>query len=321
MQRPGKLPPLPALRCFEAAARLGSISAAADELHVTHSAVSQQIKSLEEFFGLKLFGRSGRAVVLTTAGQELALGANEALNSLARTTTMVRRRTNPKRMTVTCLPSFAACWLTPRIASFMELVPDVEINLISSSHVLDMTRDGIDVAIRWGFGGYEGVEASLLLHDELLPVAQPEYLQEHNVRTPEDLVRCALLRSDGESWQPWFERAGLDWPEPEKGLFFNDATLPLRWAEEGRGVALTRRSLADESLRKKRLIAPFDVTLPTLRSYWFVTPSGNTQSALLQSFRDWMFAEASHCAASLGPALDPWDDRKTWRPLDDTIRP
>ena len=150
MQRPGKLPPLPALRAFEVAARLGSVSAAAAELSVTHSAVSQQIKSLEDALGVSLFGRSGRKVALTAAGQELALGANEALCALAKTVNLVRQRANPHRLTVTTLPSFAARWLTPRMGRFMELEPRVEINLISTNVVLDFARDGIDLAIRFG---------------------------------------------------------------------------------------------------------------------------------------------------------------------------
>jgi LysR family glycine cleavage system transcriptional activator len=133
MQPPGKLPPLSALRAFEVAARLGSVTAAADELHVTHSAVSQQIKSLENSLGVKLFSRSGRHVVLTAAGRELAIGANEALCALARTTKQVRQRANPRRLTVTTIPSFAACWLTPRISRFLEQVPDAELNILSTS--------------------------------------------------------------------------------------------------------------------------------------------------------------------------------------------
>jgi len=320
MQRPGKLPPLPALRCFEAAARLGSMSAAADELHVTHGAVSQQIKALEGFFGLKLFARAGRAVVLTTAGRELALGANEALNLVARTTIQVRQRANPNRLTVTTLPSFAACWLTPRISRFIALEPDAEINLISTTQLMDMTRDGVDIAIRWGFGGYEGLDSTLLMHDEMLPVATPAYLAAHAVRKPEDLAACALVRSDGEFWLPWFQRAGLDWAEPDKGVFFNDAALALRWAEEGRGVALTRRSLADELLRKGVLQAPFEVTLPMQRAYWYVTPQNASPTPLLQRFRSWLFDEATLGTTAPHATTGAWDDRGTHQ-LPDACHP
>jgi len=181
MKQPGKLPSLPALRVFEAAARLGSISAAATELHVTHSAVSQQVKSLEDSLGVRLFGRSGRNVVLTSAGRELALGTNEALYALAQTTHLVRQRANPNRLTVTTSPSFAACWLTPRIGRFIDSEPGIVINLISTGEVLDFARDGVDVAIRWSVGPDETLDSTLFMHDEMLVVASPGYLKTHTV--------------------------------------------------------------------------------------------------------------------------------------------
>ena len=297
MKQPGRIPPLPALRVFEAAARLGSISVAAEELHVTHSAVSQQIKSLEDALGVKLFGKSGRNVVLTSAGRELALGANEALCAIARTTHLVRQRANPNRLTVTTLPSFAACWLTPRIGRFIELEPDVEINLISTCAILDFARDGVDAAIRWTATADETLNSTALMYDEMLVVASPSYLQSRTLKTPSDLANCALLRADDESWAPWFARAGLDWQEPDKGLFFNDSSLALRWAEHGRGVVLTRRSLADESLRNGTLIQLFDITVPGERTYWFVTPKNVEPTALLQRFRQWVFSEAHEGSA------------------------
>lgn len=297
MMRPGKLPPLPALRVFEAAARLGSISAAADELNVTHSAVSQQVKSLEQTLGVKLFGRAGRSVVLTAAGHELATGANEALCAIARTAHLVRQRANPNRLTVTTLPSFAACWLTPRIGRFIELEPGVEFKLISSCEVLDFARDGVDAAIRWSAAADATQHAAHLMDDEMLVVASPDYLRSRRIETPSDLAACVLLRADDESWTPWFARAGLDWPEPDKGLFFNDSALALRWAEDGRGVVLTRRSLADEVLRRGALVQVFDITVAVDRAYWFVTPKGVEPTPLLRRFRDWVFSEARDGAA------------------------
>jgi len=299
MKRPGKIPPLPALRVFEAAARLGSISAAADELFVTHSAVSQQVKSLENMLGVKLFGRSGRNVVLTSAGRELALGANEALCAIARTTQLVRQRANPNRLTVTTIPSLAACWLTPRIGRFIEQEPGVVINLLSTGEVLDFTRDGIDVAIRWSVSPDETLDTALLMRDEMLVVASPRYLETHRLSTPSDLADCSLLRAEDESWAPWFVQAGLDWQEPDKGLFFDDSALALRWAENGHGVILTRRILADEALRNSSLVQIFDITIPVERAYWFVTPKGVEPTPLLQRFRQWVFDEVQDGVARM----------------------
>ena len=293
MKSPGKLPPLPALRAFEAAARLGSVTAAAEELHVTHSAVSQQIKGLEAALGVKLFARSGRRIVLTVAGRELALGANEALCAIARTTQQVRQRANPRRLTVTTIPSFAACWLTPKISRFLEAMPEVELNIVSTSTPLDYVREGIDVGIRFGAGQYDGLDATRLMGDETLLVASPRYLAQHLLQTPADLAQCRLVRSTGETWTQWFAHAGLDWPEPETGLFFDDFALALTWAENGNGIALTRRSLADEALRKGTLVQIFDITLPDERQYWLVTPSGIEPTPVLTHFKTWLLREAS----------------------------
>ncbi|MFT3847396.1 MAG: LysR substrate-binding domain-containing protein [Propionivibrio sp.] len=300
MKMPGKLPPLAPLRAFEAVARLGSVSAAADEMFVTHSAVSQQIKALEEALGVKLLSRAGRGIALTVAGRELAAGANEALCALAQTASQVRRRANPNRLTVTTLPSFAACWLTPRISRFLEEAPDAQINIVPTSNLLDYAREGIDVGIRFGLSGaVDGLDATLLMRDEMLVVASPAYLARHRIDKPADLAGCTLLRTEGdawsragESWSSWFARVGLEGGEPEKGLFFFDFGLALAWAENGHGVALTRRSLADESLRSGRLVHILDVTLPDARSYWFATQQGIELTPLVRQFRDWTFKEA-----------------------------
>ena len=310
MKMPGKLPPLNLLRAFEAVARLGSVSAAANELYVTHSAVSQQIKALEESLGVKLLNRVGRGVALTVAGRELAAGANEALCALAQTASQVRRRANPNRLTITTLPSFAACWLTPRISRFLDQAPEAQINIVPTSNLLDYAREGIDVGIRFGLrGDGEGLVAERLMSDEMLVVASPAYLAKHRVDKAQDLAGCTLLRSDGEgwsrlgeTWSDWFKAAGLDWGEPESGLFFFDFALALTWAENGHGVALTRRSLADEALREGRLRHILDVTLPDERAYWFATQQGIELTPLVSQFRAWMFEEAAAMNLATSPA-------------------
>ena len=298
MNPPGRLPPLAALRVFEAAARRGSVTAAADELHVTHSAVSQQIKGLENSLGVKLFSRSGRHVVLTAAGRELAIGANEALCAIGRTTTQVRQRANPRRLTVTTIPSFAACWLTPRISRFLEQAPEAELNILSTSTPLDYLREGIDAGIRFGSGHYDTLDAELLMGDEILAVASPEYVAGNAILAPDDFARCRLIRSSDDSWAAWFARAGLDRPDPDAGLFFDDFALALTWAQNGQGITLTRRSLADESLRQGTLVQLFDIALPDERKYWFVTPQGIEATPLLEKFKAWVFAEASRSPSS-----------------------
>jgi len=173
MDAPAKLPPLGMLRVFEAAARLGSFSAAAEELHVTHSAVSHQIRALEEQLGFALFHREGRGVQLTLVGLELAARVNRALCDIGSAVALLRQRANPRRLTVTTMPSFAARWLAPRLGSFIEQEPDIELNIVTTSAVLDFARDGVDIAIRFGFGEYAGQQVELLMRDEMLVVASP----------------------------------------------------------------------------------------------------------------------------------------------------
>ncbi|KAF7600460.1 MAG: XRE family transcriptional regulator [Candidatus Dactylopiibacterium carminicum] len=307
METPVRLPPLSMLKVFEAAARQGGFSLAAKELQVTHSAVSHQIRALEDLLGFALFHRSGRGVQLTPAGLELATKLNDVLCDLGRTLTRLSQRTNPRRLTVTTMPSFAARWLAPRVGEFIEQEPGIELNILTTSEVLDFARDGVDVAIRFGFGEYPGQRADLLMRDEMLVVAAPGLLQGHPPIVPEALRDWSLLRSDGEFWRAWFERAGLDWPEPRGGLFFNDSALVLQAAIDGRGIALTRRSLCQQELDNGRLIQVFTETLPNARAYWYVTPGGVQESALAARFRAWVFAQAAACP----PVADgiPVDDR------------
>lgn len=293
MDKPSRLPPLGMLRIFEAAARSQSFTAAARELNVTHSAVSHQIRGLEEQLGFALFHREGRGVQLTVLGQEFALRVNRALCDMGLSLTQLLQRANPNLLTVTTMPSFAACWLGPRIGDFLENHPQAEFNLISTTTVLDFARDGVDIAIRFGFGDYPAQDAGLLMRDEMLVVGSPTLIGDHPPKDPADLARWPLLRSDGEFWKGWFARAGLDWPEPEGGLFINDSSLVLQAARAGHGIALSRRSLCQMDLDAGHLQQLFALTLPNSRAYWFVTPAGIEHSALARDFRTWIFAEAA----------------------------
>lgn len=295
MDKPARLPPLGMLRVFEAAARLGSFSAAASELSVTHSAVSHQIRALEAQLGFALFLREGRGVQLTPLGQELARQVNASLCDIGRNLALLRQRANPRRLTVSTMPSFASRWLGPRIGSFLDQEPDIEFNVISTAEVLDFARDGVDVAIRFGFGDYPGQQAEFLMGDEMLVVASPSLLAGRKLQKPEELRDWPLLRSDGEFWRGWFERAGLDWPEPQGGLYINDSALVLQAALDGRGIALSRRSLCQLELDAGRLQQLFPLTLPNSRAYWFVTPKGPDISPLTRRFHAWIFAEAARC--------------------------
>lgn len=322
MDAPGKLPPLPALRTFEAAARLLSYSRAADELHVTHGAVSHQIRALEEQLGLALFARQGRAMTLTPAGAELLHATNAALRQIADALAAIRRQRNPNRLSVSVMPSFAGRWLAPRLAAFLDANPGCELNVLSSDAITDFARDGTDLAIRWGFGGYAGVHCEPFMDDVMFPVLSPHFTGAVP-REPAALAGLPLLRSVGEDWLPWFRAAGLDWDEPASGLALNDSGLVVQAAIDGQGIALARRSLALRALREGRLLKPFDIEVPLHYSphqglppavgldadgrprrwaYWLVMPQRRADSPLRERFIAWLRAEA---AADLAPRTGP----------------
>lgn len=326
MDAPGKLPPLPALRSFEAAARLSSFSRAADELHVTHGAISHQIRALEAQLGLALFARNGRGPTLTPAGEALLQATNAALRQIADAVAGLRRDAHPHRLSVSVMPSFAGRWLAPRLAGFLDANPGCELNVLSSDAITDFARDGTDLAIRWGFGGYSGVHSELLMDDVLFPVVSPHFAG-GVPRTPAALAGLPLLRSVGEDWLPWFRAAALDWPEPSSGLALSDSGLLVQAAIDGQGVALARRSLAARALREGRLVKPFDIEVPLLYRpgqgqppslgldadghprrwrYWLVMPQGTAQTPLLQRFLAWLRAEvAAELATGLARPAPP----------------
>ena len=318
MEAPGKLPPLPALRTFEAAARLGSYTRAAGELNVTHSAVSHQIKALEAQLGMPLFAREGRAVVLTPAGEELLPAVNGALRQLADALAGLRHRINPLRLSVSVMPSFAGRWLAPRLVAFLDANPGCELNVLSSDAIADFARDGVDLAIRWGFGNYPGLRTELLMDDVLFPVMAPDFAG-GIPSSPAGLAGLPLIRSVGEDWQHWFRAAGLDWPEPASGLALSDSGVVVQAAIDGQGVALARRSLAMRALREGRLVKPFGIEVPLEYGpgqfvsaaagldahgrpqrwrYWLVRPERQTETPLLQRFVAWLRQEVE---ADLAP--------------------
>jgi LysR family glycine cleavage system transcriptional activator len=285
------LPSLPALRAFEAAARLGNMAQAAAELFVTPGAISHQIKALEAQLGYPLFARDGRGVKLTVEGTRLAGVLNGALLSVAGEIEAIRRERERPRIVVTCLPSFAAKWLTPRLRDFIERHPDIELWLHSSKTREDLVAQGIDLAIRVGHGNYPGLYTQHFVEDEFLVVASPT-LTGGLPQQPADLQGRVLLRSDNEPWRRWFDAAGLaDWPEPTQGVVFNDSALLVQAATEGQGIALARRLLVEEEIASGKLLQLFPLTVPLDMPYWLVTTTPPPYRPALQLFIDWLWQQ------------------------------
>ena len=280
-----------ALRAFEAAARMRSLTRAAESLHLTHGAISHQIKALEADFGVRLVERAGRGIRLTDEGERFASRVRTLLSELAEAVREVTERSNPRQWRVSVMPSFAARWLLPRIGRFLAAHPDIDLDVWASVALTDFRRDDIDAAIRYGSGNYAGAVTEYLMDDVYFPVCSPRLAGGRLPARPADLAHHTLLRSEREFWQPWFAAAGLDWPEPTRGPMFNDTSHVLQAAVEGQGVALARSSLIGNDLNNGVLVRPFQITVPSPHKYFLVYPPRLANSPKLAVFRQWVLDE------------------------------
>jgi LysR family glycine cleavage system transcriptional activator len=292
-------PPMQALRAFEAAARLQSLTRAAESLHLTHGAISHQIKALEASIGVRLVERAGRGIRVTEEGARLATRVRAALAEIADAVREAADRRNPRLLRVSVTPSFAARWLLPRLGSFIAQHRDIDLDVRSSMALVDFRRDDTDVAIRHGFGTWPDVSAELLMGDSYFPVCSPRLAR--LPRVPGDLAKHTLLRADDEAWKPWFEAVGLDWPEPSRGPIFNDSALMLQACAEGQGVALARRSLLGNDVRNGLLVRLFDIDVPAARRYYLVYPPRLAESPKLALFRTWLTSEIAKDEGAVRP--------------------
>ena len=286
-----RLPAMQALRAFDAAARLQSLSRAAEALHVTHGAISHQIKALAAELGVALVARAGRGIRLTEEGGRFAARVREALDRLAEAVRDVTDKSNPRRIRVSVVPSFAARWLLPRIGRFIAAHPDIDLDVRATLVLVDFQRDDVDFAVRHGRGDWPGVVAEPMIEETYIPVCGPRLASGRLPAKPAELAHHVLLRGEGEPWEPWFRAAGLDWPEPTRGPMFNDSSHMVQAAAEGQGIALARESLLGNDLRTGALVRLFDISIPAPRRFFFVYPPRMAQAPKLALFRTWRFAE------------------------------
>jgi LysR family glycine cleavage system transcriptional activator len=257
-----RLPPVHALSAFEAAARLGSFAVAAEELCITPSALSHRIRLLEEFVGERLFIRDGRVVSVSEFGRRYLDVVRSALRTLTDFPLPHRSAPAQPRVKITVPPTFARYLLVPRLSEFTNRHPDIMIEMFLSVPLYDLSLSESDVEVRFGAGNYPDLVTEKLFEEPTFPVASPQYLEKiGGLATPSDLQKATLLRSGLEPWQPWFEVAGLDWPEPSSGLRLDDLGLLLEAVKYGHGVALTRAHFAQHMIEKGEIIQLFDVRL------------------------------------------------------------
>jgi LysR family glycine cleavage system transcriptional activator len=290
------LPNLSALRAFEAAARHGNFSRAADELNLTHGAISHQVRALEQMLGVTLFVRNGRHVSVTPQAAQFAQTLARSFADIGAGIDALRPDASPTRLVVSALPSFAARWLAPRLGRFIDQHPDTEVVLQSSGQLQDLAREGIDVGIRFGKGDYPGLVVERLMGDVYYPVASPRYRGGRLPKTPKALLRAHLLRSI-EPWLPWFQAAGLDAAEPSGGVMYHDLSMLIRSAVDGDGVALVRHVVTLPELASGQLVRLCERSVPSLNDYYFVCPAAVQHKRQVQAFRTWLVAEVARFEA------------------------
>lgn len=300
MQGSGHLPPLSALRAFEAAARLASFSKAADELSVTPAAVSHQIAALEADLGVSLFRRGNRAVELTPSARVLLPGLTEAFAGIQASVRRLRAHNDTGTLNVTASPSFAGKWLVQRLHRFQEKFPEIDVRISATDEVIDLTRGDFDIAIRYGTGRYPGVDVELLLKNEVFPVCSPELL--HNgppIDTPEDLARHPLIHDQAvdrdplaPTWSMWLKAAGVRHLPNSPGLSVSTNHLALETAIAGHGIALANSTIAAADLAAGRLVRLFSLSLPDLFAFYIVTAPGALDRPKVRAFHDWLRQEA-----------------------------
>ena len=306
-----RLPPLTALRAFDAAARHMSFAQAASELNVTPAALSFQIKSLEEHLGAPLFHRLNRAVELTEAGQALAPKAQSAFEVLAEGWRAAQRTQDHQSLIVTAGPAFTAKWLAPRLYEFAQAHPEIELRFSASLRIMDFARDNIDVAVRFGAGADPGLYSLPLVSEFVVPVMLPDMAAQF--RKPEDLAKATLINDQSidfirpvANWQSWFDAVGAK-VSAGSGPSFSQSDHAIDAALAGVGVALGRRSLVIKDLNEGRLVAPFPYALPVNGRFRFICHEGAEDRPQIDAFKNWILQEiekTAHIAAKM-QMLDP----------------
>lgn len=288
------LPPLAALRAFEAAARLESVTRAAEELCVTQTAVSHQVRALEDALGVQLFIRRPRRLELTVQGRAWATMLSDVFGRLYAGHRALRAVPLPTRpsVAVSVLPSFAARWLVPRLGRFLLAQPDVDVRLSPSAELVDLNVSEIDIGIRYGGGKYPGLKVRKLCDDAWVAACSPGLRGLARLKTPADLARFTLLHDDNDGWRAWLDARSVKDAGNERGPVFTDSSMVVEAALQGQGVGLVRLSLAADELEQGRLVRLFPriAVLPTGMSYYLVRRSGPERPEV-KAFSVWVERE------------------------------
>lgn len=287
-------PPLNALRIFESAARLESFSAAATELHVTHGAVSKQIKQLEDWLGVQLFERAGGRVRLTDTGWRYLVQVQDGLDLISNATAQLLQPDHQRRISINSTPTFATYWLLPRLASFKEMHPDISLHIVTSDRDISRIEADFDIAIRRGPGDWPGHITKPFLIENELPLCSPRLLEQTPINSPADLARHTLLYADTRptAWQRWLTLAGYAELKPASSIHFDRFTLALGAALNGLGVILGPMPMMQNEVTSGLLIAPLPQPLVPVRGYCWIAPRAAINDPAVSSFCLWLEQQA-----------------------------
>ena len=290
-----RLPPLNALKAFEAAARHESFTHAAKELCVTQGAVSHQVKALETELALKLFNRERQRLIITEAGRDYLAVVRDAFDRIAIGTERLLQRQNGGVLTVSTSPDFAAKWLVHRLGHFAEAHTGIDLRVSATLHHVDFAREEVDLAVRHGDGNWPGLDAVRLSPEQLFAVCSPKLLSgKRGLTKPADILKFPLIHMDSRAdWKNWFQEAGIDDAAAVHGPVLNRASMVIDAAINGQGIALARTTLAAWDLINGHLVRPFALALPLSKTYWTVCPKAAANLPKIVTFRDWLLAEAA----------------------------
>lgn len=290
-----RLPPLQTLRAFEAAGRLSSMTLAADELHLTHGAVSRHIKTLEDDLGVLLFRRMTRQIVLTSEGAELLVTVTTVLGELTREADRLRAQKSVAHLTISTSVSFASKWLAPRLHRFKTAHPELDIHLDVTDINVDLTDGQVDAGVRYGSGHYPRAVAERILEETVTPVCSPAYRDERGgLPTVASVAACTLLHEDRmlANWEQWFALASGNAVRGGRGPAYSHGSMAIEAAIRGEGIALGRSALVSDDVAARRLVAPFpDIRLKAERGYDLVYRAGNRDHPKVCALREWLADE------------------------------
>jgi LysR family transcriptional regulator, glycine cleavage system transcriptional activator len=289
-----RLPPLNALKAFEAAARHESFTRAALELCVTQGAVSHQVKALEAELAIKLFNRERQRLIITEAGRDYLGVVRDALDRIAVGTERLLQRQSAGVLTVSTSPDFAAKWLVHRLGHFAEAHSSIDLRVQAAMHHVDFTREDVDMAVRHGDGNWPGLDAAQLSTEQLFAICSPKLLSGRRLGKPADLLKFPLIHLDSRAdWTRWLRAAGISDDDVKHGPVLNRASMVIDAAINGQGIALARTTLAAWDLINGRLVRPFTESLRLSKTYWIICPRATSSLPKIATFRDWLLAEAT----------------------------